>query len=146
VRLVGETTEIELGLNTYKKAYLCHANIRKVSQGDILLFYRSQDHKEITTIGVCDRVMYDVGTLDEAIDIVGRRSVYTERELAEIVESPTMVTLFKWHFDFENPLHYQLLLDEDILSWAPMSIQEVDQTDYEYIREAGGLDERFIIN
>lgn len=132
--------------NAIKKAYLCHSNIRKVAQGDIILFYRSHDHMEITTLGVCDRVKYDVTSVDEVKEIVGRRSVFNHRELADFVESPTMVTLFKWHFDFENPLHYQLLLDEGILTGPLLSIKEIDNGDYEYIKETGGIDERFIIN
>lgn len=132
--------------NAIRKAYLCHSNSRKVGRGDILLFYRSHDHKEITSICVCDRVEYDVTTVDEVKEIVGRRSVFTEHEIDELVQSPTTVILFKWHFDLENPVHYQVLRDESILSGPPISVVEIDESNYRYIRENGGIDERFIVN
>lgn len=132
--------------NAIKKAYLSHANTRKLERGDILLFYRSHDHKEVTSLGVCERVEYEVTDTDEVQDIVGRRSVFSRREIEEMTESPTTVILFKWHFDLEDPLHYKVLLDENVLSGPPQTIQELGGKAYEYIREEGGIDGRFIID
>jgi len=38
--------------NGIRKAYLCHANIRKIAPGDIVFFYRSRKYGGITTCGV----------------------------------------------------------------------------------------------
>lgn len=132
--------------NAIKKAYLSNANTRKMSKNDILLFYRSHDNKELTSLGVCERVKYGVREASEIREIVGRRSVFTEYEIAERAKSSTTVILFKWHFDLENPIHYQVLRDEDILSGPPQTIMEIDEERYKYVRNEGGIDERFIIN
>lgn len=132
--------------NAIKKAYLSHANTRQLEPAAILLFYRSKDHKEITSLCVCERVEYNITDADTVQEIVGRRSVFTEHEIVEMVESPTTVILFKWHFDLDNPLHYQVLLDEGVISGPPQTIQEIDEASYKYVRDAGGIDERFIIN
>lgn len=132
--------------NAIKKAYLSHANTRKIEQGDVLLFYRSHDHKEITSLGVCEKVEYGITDADRIEDLVKRRSVFRHREIKEMAESPTTVILFKWHFDLENPLHYQVLLDEDVLSGPPQTIQELGEKAYHFIREEGGIDERFIVD
>jgi hypothetical protein len=132
--------------NAIKKAYLSHANTRQIEQDDVLLFYRTHDHMEITSLGVCEQVEYEVTEAETVQELVGERSVFTDREIAKMVESPTTVILFKWHFELENPLHYQVLLDEDVLSGALQSIQEIDESSYQYIRENGGIDGRFTVN
>lgn len=132
--------------NAIKKAYLSHAPTRQIEQGDLLLFYRSQDQKEITSMGVCDRVEYGVTSAEEVEELVGRRSVFTEHEIEERASRPTTVILFKWHFNLKNPLHYKVLRDDDVLSGPPRAIQQIDEDAYHYIRDTGGIDERFIID
>lgn len=95
---------------------------------------------------MCEQISYDVATVAEVNEMVGRRSVFTKYEIEQLVESPVTVILFKWHFDLDRPLHYQVLRDNGVLAGPPQSIQELDDESYEYIKTHGGLDERFIIN
>lgn len=132
--------------NAIKKAYLSHANIRQIESDDILLFYRTHDHMEVTSLGVCEQVEYEMTEAEAVQELVGKRSVFTEREIAKMVESPTTVILFKWHFELENPIHYQVLRDEGVLSGAAQSIQQIDESGYQYIRDNGGIDGRFTVN
>ncbi|WP_188879924.1 GNAT family N-acetyltransferase [Halarchaeum nitratireducens] len=132
--------------NAIKKAYLSHANTRQIEANDVLLFYRTHDHKELTSIGVCEQVKYGVTDASEVRELVGERSVFTNHEIDEQVESPTTVILFKWHFDLANPLHYQVLLNGDVLSGPPQTIQEIDEPSYQYVRENGGVDGRFTVH
>lgn len=133
--------------NAIKKAYISKANTRKLKSEDLLLFYRSKDHKSITSLGVCEKVDYDVEEVEEVRDIVGRRTVFTDHEIRGRIDSSSVtVILFKWHFDLSSPLHYQVLLDEEVITGPIQTIQQIDENAYEYIRQAGGLDERFTIN
>lgn len=132
--------------NTIKKAYLTHAPTRQIDRGDLLLFYRSRDHQELTSVGVCDCVEYEVDSGQEVETVVGRRSVFTSSEIEEQVTKPTTVIMFKWHSDLNNPLHFQVLEQEDVIASAPQSIQQLDDSGYEYVKTAGGIDERFTIN
>lgn len=132
--------------NAIKKAYLSHANTRQLESEDILLFYRSDDYQEITSLGVCEWVEYDVNDANTIHDLVGKRSVFSDYEIRERVKSPTTVILFKWHFDLPSPVHYQVLLEEDIIDGPIRTIQKIDDEPYKNICQIGGLDERFIIN
>lgn len=130
--------------NAIKKAYLTGANTKKIAPEDILLFYRSHDHKEITTIGVCEQVEYDVSDVGTASEIIGKRSVFSNREIAEqIGDSSITIILFKRHFNLENPIHYHNLRERGILAGPPQIIQEIDDEGYKYVRSAGEIDERF---
>lgn len=102
---------------------------------------------EITTLGVCEQVEYDVSDVDEAKDLVGKRSVYRDQEIEELIgDSSIIVILFKRHFNLENPIHYHNLLEHGILSGHPITIQEIDEEGYTYVRDTGAIDERFAIN
>lgn len=133
--------------NAIKKAYLTKSNTRKIEAADILLFYRSKDHMEITTLGVCEQVIYDISDAKEVSEIVGKRSVFAEDEIEQLIgDSAVTVILFKRHFNLENPIHYHNLRERGILSGPPQAIQEIDEDGYRYVRDSGGVDERFIIH
>lgn len=132
--------------NAIKKAYLSHANTRQIEPQDILLFYRTDDHKVVTSLGVCEQVDYGITDPYEIAELVGRRSVFPKREITEYAESSTIVILFTWHFDLNSPIHYQELLDEGVINGSIQTIQRIEHEDYKYIRRAGGIDERFTLH
>jgi predicted nucleic acid-binding protein len=132
--------------NTIKKAYLSHSRIRKMSEGDILLFYRSVDERRITSLGVIERVYHDIRNPDEIIRYVGKRSVYTKKEIEEIAKKHTKVILFRQHFHLKNPLALDYLRTNNILSGAPQSIVRIPHEKYLQIKRGGGINERFTIN
>ena len=132
--------------NTIKKAYLSHSRIIKMSEGDILLFYRSVDERRITSMGVIERVYHDIRNPDEIIRYVGKRSVYTKKEIEEIAKKPTKVILFKQHFHLKNPLALDYLRTNNILSGAPQSIVRIPHEKYLRIKRGGDINECFTIN
>lgn len=134
------------GGNAIKKAYLSHSNTRQIETQDILLFYRTEDHKSITSLGVCEQVEYGITDPQEIDDLVGRRSVFTKHEIKEYAASPTTVILFTWHFDLPSPIHYQELLDEGVVHGPIQTIQHMEHEAYKYVRRAGGIDERFTLH
>ena len=132
--------------NTIKKAYLCHASIKKMSPGDVLLFYRSRDEKRLTSVGVVERIYDSVRNAEEVIRYVGKRTVYSKREIGDMVRKPTKVILFRMHFHLKNPLSLDKLKEKRILRGAPQSITQINHKKYVELKEIGGLDERFTIN
>ena len=132
--------------NTIKKAYLSHSRITKMSEGDILLFYRSVDERRITSLGVIERVYHDIRNPDEIIRYVGKRSVYTKKEIDEIAKKPTKVILFKQNFHLRNPLALDYLKTNSILYGAPQSIVRIPHEKYLLIKQGGGINERFTVN
>jgi hypothetical protein len=131
--------------NTISKAYLCHSRVRRISEGDILLFYRSKT-KELTTLGVVEDSYRNVRESDKIVRIVGKRTVYSLDEINKIVEKPTLVLLFNWHFYFPIPLKLDLLKKRRILAEAPQTITKIDHKKYLQIKREGKLDERYTFN
>lgn len=129
--------------NAIKKAYLTGAKNHQAEPGDVLIFYRSIDEKEVTSIGVCESAIYNIQTADEIRKEVGKRSVFTGSELEKHADGGTNILLFRWHFDFESPLPYNKLLDNDVLTGPLRAMKRISEKDYRYIKTEGGLDERF---
>lgn len=129
--------------NAIKKAYLTNSRSKRVNPGDILLFYRSGDHQEVTSIGVCEQIEYRLNDPEEIQKLVGKRSVFSEQEISAMAESPTTVILFSWHFDFPEPIGYDEMKREGVLSGPLQSMQVISEEDYKYLKLEGKVDERF---
>lgn len=121
-----------LALNPIKKAYLSHSNVN-LKKGDLLLFYES-NKKGIADIGVVEST-YSVDNIEDLLDIVRKRSVYSEDELEQFVEKKTLVILFisSKHFDYK--ISYEELKELEIFSQAPMSIQKLNHGKYLELKE-----------
>lgn len=132
--------------NTIKKAYLCHSKLKKISKGDILLFYRSQDRQELTSIGVVETVHLGLRDKDQITKLVCKRTVYSLSEIEERAKKPTMVILFTWHFNLKNPLNLGELKKLRVLAAAPQSITEISHGQYLEVKQSGGMDERFAVD
>ena len=132
--------------NTIKKAYLCHAITKKIKPGALLIFYRSHDIKGVVSLGIAEKIFYNLTTLEEVANIVGKRSVYSLSEIEEITQRPTTVILFNHHFYFKRILNYKQLVDYNILRGPPQSIKEINHQNYLLLKEEGVLDERFAFN
>ncbi len=132
--------------NTIKKAYLCHAVTKKVSPGDVSVFYRSHDEKALTSIGVVEKILYDVTDPDVIAIEVGKRTVYTREEIEFMAKKPTTIILFNLNFHFSRAIKLYDLQAKGILTNAPRSIQEIHQKNYLKIREMSGIDKRFFID
>lgn len=130
--------------NTIKKAYLSHSKNTKISPGDVLLFYRSNDKKEITSLGVVEKVFFAQQNKDEIIKHVGKRTVYSVYEIEKMANKPTMVILFTWHLHLANPLKLSDLKEMNI--FAPQSMTLIPHEKYLRIKSKGGIDERFTVH
>jgi hypothetical protein len=131
--------------NAISKAYLCHAKIRSIKPGSVLLFYRSGDMKSITTIGIVESLKMNVLNESEALAIVSRRTVYSMSEIRNMLAKPTMVLRFRYQFHLPKPIGLIELRKMGVLKGAPQSILEIDDAGYCQIVRMGGLDERYRI-
>jgi rRNA-processing protein FCF1 len=130
--------------NTIKKAYLTQSRIQKIKPGDIVLFYRSQDLREITSIGVVDEFNPRMSP-EEIMRIVGKRSVYSKEEIERSINQRSVI-LFRHHFHLIYPISLDTLTQSGILRGAPQSITGIDQAAYEWIKSNGGIDESFTVH
>jgi GNAT superfamily N-acetyltransferase len=95
--------------NAIKLAYLSNSLSKRPNPGDLVLFYRSHDHKAITTLGVVERYEW-MGEAGEIARVVNRRTVYTDAQIAEMTRAETKVMLFRLIKHFENPVPLTQLL------------------------------------
>jgi hypothetical protein len=144
--LQEHTGEMIIEGNTIKKAYLSHSKIGKVNEGDIILFYRSKDKKSITSLGVVEKIYYNVKSGNDILNLVGKRSVYTKDEINKIAKKPTLVILFRHHFHFPRHISLSYLKELKVLKGAPQSIMEISHEKYIMIKKEGKLDECFTVN
>ena len=94
--------------NAIKLAYLCHTPSKQPQRGDVVLFYRSYDHKAITTLGVVEQ--YECSeSADEIARMVSRRTVYSGAQIVEMAQRETKVMLFRLVKHFDNPISFQSL-------------------------------------
>src|SRR5690625_256634 len=115
--------------NAIKLAYLCASQTKSIVPGDILLFYRSQDHKEITTVGVVDDFAVSVDPAEISAK-VSRRTVYSFEEIKNMAGKEIKIILFRMINHLENPVSYQELLERGILSGPAQSIVKLDEQKY----------------
>lgn len=109
-----------------KKAYLCNANIKDISPGDLILFYES-NKKGISNIGVVETFFKDL-SLDEITKNVGKRSVYSQEELKEFGDNNRVIL-------FINSRKCKTISLDDltncgIIKGPPQSIQNLSHEKY----------------
>ena len=79
--------------NAIRKAYLCHSRITRIRPGDIVLFYRSQDVRLVTHLGLVEQAVV-CQALEQVIQTAGNRTVLPIRELETLCQKPVLVVLF----------------------------------------------------
>ena len=118
--------------NAIKLAYLSHAPSNQVQPGDIVLFYRSKDTKAITSLGVVERVMASTD-VDQIVQAVRRRTVYSRAQIEEMAETTTKVMLFRHIAHFDTPITYDWLVRERIVYGYIQSIRRIDDESFSRI-------------
>jgi len=132
--------------NTIEKSYICHSISKKILAGDILLFYRSEDEKAITSIGIVEKIYQGMQSSDDIIHQVGKRSVYSYSEIENLAKKQTLVIMFTLRFHLPNPLIYEDLIEWGILKGAPQKLMQIPHEKYLLVKKRGMIDERFTID
>ena len=79
--------------NAIRKAYLSNSSTGKVRPGDLLLFYRSEDLRKVTHVGLVEETRVCKTSLD-VIDFVGNRTVMPIDRLEKMCKRPVLAILF----------------------------------------------------
>lgn len=118
--------------NAIKQAYLCKAQTNQVKPGDIVLFYRTGDEKAVTTLGIVER--YEVhDDASSIMQIVSRRTVYSQRDIEVMARTPTKVMLFRLACHFQSSIPYSALTQEGIASGPIQSITKISDDSFSRI-------------
>jgi hypothetical protein len=129
--------------NTIKKAYLSHSKIKKMTPGDIILFYRSNDLQAITSIEVVEAVHTGLSDSNQILKLTGKRTVFSREEIESLVkEGPISVFLFRHHLHLDKPLTLEKLVGAKVLEAQPRSVTEIYEEGYSEIKKMSGINER----
>ncbi len=143
--VLSEYIEMNIPGNAIKKAYLCHAKIKSLKAGDVLLFYRSHDQSKLTSLGIVERATI----LKDARSIVlevGKRTVYSYDEIEKMATKSVLVILFRHQFNLPKSLNLATLRSLGILKGQPQSIVEISDLAYKKVKSEAGIDGRFTID
>ena len=110
--------------NGIRKAYICNAVTRQIMPGSILLFYRSMDTKGIRVIGMAEDILASRNP-NEIARFVGRRTVYSYREIESKCQTEALVILFRQVRVLGKPIPLPELVKNRILTAAPQSITRI---------------------
>lgn len=123
--------------NAIKLAYLCHAAVKNIRPGDVLLFYRTEDEQAVTSLGVVDQF----AVLDDAAKIaalVSRRTVYSIKEIEGMASRPTKVILFRLVKHLPKPVSYQQLQNDGVITGPIQSITNISDDNFSKVLTTGG--------
>ena len=143
--LFPDYTSIQPGLfapvgnvgNAIKLAYLCHAQTKSIRPGDILLFYRTEDEKAVTSLGVVEQFAVSSNGAQIA-SLVSRRTVYSLGEIDELARKPTKVILFRLIGHLSVTVPYDQLMREGVVTGPIQSIRKVSDVSFSRVLSASG--------
>jgi len=124
--------------NAIKQAYLCHAKIKGLASGDIVMFYRSHDLQAITSLGVIESV-HDLEDVDKIVPLVSKRTVYSLDDISKMAEKKTKVILFRSAIHFDQPVRYKWLIDEGVINGAIYTIRKITDVSFRRIMDEQGV-------
>lgn len=128
-----------------KKAYLSHSFVSSMKSGDLLLFYRTEDYKAITTIGVVEQVYTGIRDSEQIKKLTAKRTVFTDSAIDEMCQKDTTVILFRWCMHLDKEVKYEDLIKNGIISGQIQRMQSLSNEKYEEIIK-GNIDECFTIH
>lgn len=111
--------------NAIRKAYLCNSQIREISEGAVLAFYRSQQQRGLVSIGIVEETLVSSDP-DEIARAVGKRTVYSLSEIQKLCEkSPVLTILFRRAFVLDPYIERRSLERHDVFHKPPQSIVRI---------------------
>lgn len=124
--------------NAIKLAYLCHTPTTTVVPGDILVFYRTDDEKACTTLGIVD----DFQIMSDPSDIaalVSRRTVYSVADIEDMAGQDVKVILFRLVRHARTSVSYKDMKANGIVRGPIQSLIKLDEKRYRSLAHAAGI-------
>gem|GEM_PF-105473 len=138
----------EIQGNSIIKAYICNAKRKDFKPGDILFFYSSRNLKLIQPIGILDRFS-SINSLEKLKAVVRGKTVFTERELEKMYKQSSgnlLVIIFRLVYYLEKPIELKTIQKLKCFSNNFITITQMGESDYIFLKKEGSFDERYIID
>ena len=116
-----------------RKAYLCNASIRRIADGSVLYFYRSQDWHSLTAVGIAEGIKVS-SSADEIARYVGKRTVYSYPEIQEMADKgEVLAILFRQARILKTPIADRSLRRARVWERPSQSIMKLEHRAIEWI-------------
>lgn len=141
--------------NGISKVYVSRAIKPHPSQGDLLVFYRTGGYYKsvVSTIGIVQKVIYDIKTEEEFINHCRKGSVFPEKDLKAMWNykkgNRPFVIRFMYVYSFPHRINMKQLIDLDILKGvddAPRGFKPISTEQLNLILKETKSDESFIVD
>lgn len=141
--------------NGISKVYVSWAMKPHPSHGDLLIFYRTGGyHKSvISTIGIVQKVIYDIRTEEEFISHCRKGSVFPEKDLKAMwnyrKNNRPFVIRFLYVYSFPHRINMKQMIELGILKGvddAPRGFKQISSEQFNIILKETKSDESFIID
>lgn len=112
--------------NALRKAYISNSPSQQLTPGDTLLFYRSRGASTVTAVGVVEETLRSPDAV-EIMSFVGRRTVYTPQEIAQMCRRVrgVLAILFRQDRFVDPPWNLTELQANSVITAWPQSITQV---------------------
>lgn len=120
--------------NSIRKAYLCNSNIRSIKPGSNLLFYRTEDIKGITVLGIVENTLVSKSP-DKIARFVGKRTVYKYPEIVEMCSNEVLAILFRQVKCLPKSISLYKMIESGILSSHPQQITKASEETNKWVQK-----------
>ncbi|GHT27844.1 hypothetical protein FACS189432_04990 [Bacteroidia bacterium] len=137
----------EIQGNTIVKAYISNSKNKKLKEGDLLLFYASQNNKSIEPIGILETCQI-VDNFDELWGIVCRKTVFSKEKLSEMLQEKKKlhVITFRLIAYLTNPIGLDKITTLKSLKNKIQTITKISEEDYQILKDEKYFDRRYIVD
>ncbi|MHC4454501.1 MAG: GNAT family N-acetyltransferase, partial [Planctomycetota bacterium] len=120
--------------NSIRKAYLCNSNIRSIKPDSNLLFYRTEDIKGITVLGIVENTLVSKSP-DKIARFVGKRTVYKYPEIVEMCSNEVLAILFRQVKCLPKSISLYKMIESGILSSHPQQITKASEETNKWVQK-----------
>jgi hypothetical protein len=144
--------------NTIHKAYIARVPLTRMSRGDLVIFYRTTDHKApayyrsvATSVCVIEEVRRksDFGSVDTFVAYARPHSVFSDEELRDqyVTSNRLYIAKMTYNAAFGRRITRGTLLDEVHIPEHPRwDLKELTRQQFEAVLEIGNVNERIVVD
>jgi len=142
--------------NAISKVYISRSYERNLKSGDIIVFYRTKYGGSAyytsvtTTLGVVQQINTAIPNLEQFIKLCRKRSVFSNKELAEYwnfnPRNRPFIVNFLYVYSFPKRLNLKALKELRIIDEAPRGFERMEDSAFEKLLENSNAKQRIIID
>ena len=131
--------------NSIRQAYLCKSPIKSIKPGDILFFYRTDDHQAITSYGIVEQFIIESDP-EKILQWVAKRTVYKYSDIESMAGSDVKIILFRVIHHLDNLYYFDKMIKDKIINGSIQSITKISRDNLWKLINVVKINDRFVSN